>query len=92
MITDSGIEEFRDSITRYLTEEKRPQLFATLADDLQPLCIALRQHYLDQYRDLESQPREIDAMKAQELNRLNHELQEVGIPVSYTHLTLPTKA
>ncbi|CCQ58274.1 dynamin-like GTPase family protein [Crocosphaera watsonii] len=79
LITDSGIEEFRDSITRYLTEEKRPQLFATLADDLQPLCIALRQHYLDQYRDLESQPREIDAMKAQELNRLNHELQEVGI-------------
>ena len=71
LITDSGIEEFRDSITRYLTEEKRPQLFATLADDLQPLCIALRQHYLDQYRDLESQPREIDAMKAQELNRLN---------------------
>ncbi len=79
LITDSGIEEFRDSITRYLTEEKRPQLFATLADDLQPLCIVLRQHYLDQYRDVESQPREIDAMKAQELNRLNHELQEVGI-------------
>ncbi|WP_107669194.1 dynamin-like GTPase family protein [Cyanothece sp. BG0011] len=79
LIADSGIEEFRDSITRYLTEEKRPQLFSTLADDLQPLCIVLRKHYLDQYRDLESQPREIDAMKAQELNRLNHELQEVGI-------------
>lgn len=79
LITDSGIEKFRDSITQYLTEEKRPQLFTTLADDLQPLCIVLRQHYLDQYRDLESQPREIDAMKAQELNRLNHELQEVGI-------------
>ncbi len=79
LIADSGIEEFRDSITRYLTEEKRPQLFSTLADDLQPLCIVLRKHYLDKYRDLESQPREIDAMKAQELNRLNHELQEVGI-------------
>lgn len=79
LIADSGIEEFRDSITRYLTEEKRPQLFSTLADDLQPLCIVLQKHYLDQYRDLESQPREIDAMKAQELNRLNHELQEVGI-------------
>lgn len=79
LITDSGIEEFRDSITRYLTEEKRPQLFATLADDLQPLCIVLRKHYLDHYRKLASQPREIDAMKAQELNRLNHELQEVGI-------------
>jgi replication fork clamp-binding protein CrfC len=29
LIADSGIEEFRRSITRYLTEEKRPQLFAT---------------------------------------------------------------
>ncbi|MEA5511224.1 dynamin-like GTPase family protein [Crocosphaera sp. UHCC 0190] len=79
LITDSGIEDFRSSITRYLTEEKRPQLFATLADDLQPLCITLRKYYLDHYRDLESQPREIDAMKAQELTRLNHELQEVGL-------------
>jgi hypothetical protein len=24
LITDSGIEEFRNAITRYLTEEKRP--------------------------------------------------------------------
>ncbi|MGB5772310.1 MAG: dynamin family protein, partial [Crocosphaera sp.] len=79
LITDSGIEGFRSSITRYLTEEKRPQLFATLADDLQPLCIVLRKHYLDNYQDLESQPREIDAMKAQELTRLNNQLQEVGM-------------
>ena len=41
LIEDSGIEEFRASITRYLTKEKRPQLFANLADDLQPLCISL---------------------------------------------------
>lgn len=34
LIEDSGIEEFRDGITRYLTQEKRPQLFANLADDL----------------------------------------------------------
>ncbi|MEM8777702.1 MAG: dynamin-like GTPase family protein, partial [Cyanobacteria bacterium P01_G01_bin.49] len=79
LITDSGIEDFRSSITRYLTEEKRPQLFATLADDLQPLCIVLRKYYLDQYQDLESQPHEIDGMKAQALTRLNHELQEVGM-------------
>ncbi|GBF78669.1 dynamin-like GTPase family protein [Aphanothece sacrum] len=79
LIIDSGIEDFRNGITRYLTEEKRPQLFATLADDLQPLCINLRKHYLDNYRDLDSQPREIEAMKAQELTRLNNELQEVGI-------------
>ena len=79
LIADSGIEEFRSSITRYLTEEKRPQLFATLADDLQPLCIVLQKHYLEQYQNLVRQPREIDAMKAQELTRLNHELQELGI-------------
>jgi hypothetical protein len=46
LIADSGIEEFRQAITHYLTEEKRPQLFATLADDLQPLCIELKKFYL----------------------------------------------
>jgi replication fork clamp-binding protein CrfC len=78
LITDSGIEEFRLAITRYLTEEKRPQLFATLADDLQPLCITLKKHYLDTLRELNSQPREIEAMKAQELTQLNQQLQQVG--------------
>lgn len=78
LIQDSGIEEFRESITRYLTEEKRPQLFANLADDLQPLCINLKKHYLSIQRDLDSQPREIEAMKAQELYRLNQELQQVS--------------
>jgi replication fork clamp-binding protein CrfC len=78
LINDSGIEEFREGITRYLTEEKRPQLFATLADDLQPLCITLRKHYITNWQELDSQPREIEAMKSQELTRLNQELQEVG--------------
>ena len=78
LIEDSGIEEFRAAITRYLTEEKRPQLFANLADDLQPLCISLRNHYMAMQRDLDSQPREIEAMKARELERLSHELQQVG--------------
>ncbi|ELR96450.1 dynamin-like GTPase family protein [Gloeocapsa sp. PCC 73106] len=78
LITDSGIEEFRAAITRYLQKEKRPQLFANLADDLQPLCINLRNHYLNQQRELESQPQEIEAMKAQELARLHQELQKIG--------------
>lgn len=78
LIQDSGIEEFRTAITRYLTEEKRPQLFASLADDLRPLCIGLRKHYLAVQRDLESQPCEIEAMKARELERLNQQLQQVG--------------
>ena len=78
LIEDSGIENFRTAITRYLTEEKRPQLFANIADDLQPLCISLRKHYMAVERELNSQPREIEAMKARELERLNHELQQVG--------------
>lgn len=78
LIIDSGIEDFRNAITRYLTEEKRPQLFSNLADDLQPLCITLKKYYLDQYREVDSQPREIEAMKSQELIKLNHDLQEVG--------------
>jgi hypothetical protein len=78
LIADSGIEEFREGITRYLTEEKRPQLFVNLAEDLQPLCINLRKHYMAVQRELDSQPREIQAMKAQELQRLNQELQQIG--------------
>jgi replication fork clamp-binding protein CrfC len=85
LIGDSGIEAFRAGITRYLTEEKRPQLFANLADDLQPLCIALRKHYLDNYRHVSSQPQEINAMKAMELTRLNQELQDLG-NAFYNHL------
>jgi replication fork clamp-binding protein CrfC len=78
LIADSGIEEFRSAIAKYLTEEKRPQLFANLADDLQPLCISLRKHYLSIQIDLDSQPREIEAMKARELERLSQQLQQVA--------------
>ncbi|MBO3459491.1 dynamin-like GTPase family protein [Aetokthonos hydrillicola Thurmond2011] len=78
LIQDSGIEEFRNAITRYLTEEKRPQLFKNLADDLGDVCIQLKKHFQSIQRDLDSQPREIEAMKAQELQRLNQQLQQVG--------------
>ncbi|WP_366055356.1 dynamin family protein [Microcoleus sp. PH2017_14_LAR_D_A] len=78
LIQDSGIEDFRTAITDYLTKEKRPQLFRNLADDLEDLCIQLRKQYQTIQRNLDSQPREIEAMKAQELLRLNQELQQVG--------------
>jgi replication fork clamp-binding protein CrfC len=78
LIEDSGIEEFRDGITRYLTEEKRPQLFKNLADDLEDICIKLKKHYQSLYRHLDSQPQEIETMKEQELQRLNQQLQQVG--------------
>ncbi|GAX45120.1 hypothetical protein NIES4075_61410 [Tolypothrix sp. NIES-4075] len=78
LIQDSGIEGFRTAITRYLTEEKRPLLFKNLANDLEDVCIKLKKHYQFIQRELDSQPREIEAMKAQELQRLNQQLQQVG--------------
>jgi replication fork clamp-binding protein CrfC len=78
LIKDSGLEEFRKAITRYLTTEKRPLLFADLADDLQPICITLRQSYLEAWLQLESQPRDIDAIKSQELQKLSRDLKEIG--------------
>ncbi len=78
LIKDSGIEEFRSAITNYLTNEKRPLLFADLADDLQPICIALRQFYLDKWQELESQPRDIEAIKLQELQKLGQDLKQIG--------------
>jgi replication fork clamp-binding protein CrfC len=78
LIQDSGIEEFRTAITRYLTEEKRPELFQNLAEDLQDICIQLKKYYQAVYRDLDSQPRELQTMKVQELQRLNQQLQQVA--------------
>ena len=78
LIRDSGIEEFRTAITHYLTNEKRPLLFADLTDDLQPICIALRQFYLETWHQLESQPRDIEAIKLQELQKLGHDLKQIG--------------
>ena len=78
LIDDSGIEEFRIAITRYLTEEKRPQLFRNLAEDLKPICDDLKQHYLKQLQELDTQPQEIEAMKTQELTLLNQKLQSIG--------------
>ncbi len=78
LIRDSGIEEFRSAVTRYLTEEKRPLLLANLADDLQPLCIALRTTYLERWQELGGQPQDIATMKEQTLRQLSRELKQVG--------------
>ncbi len=86
LIQDSGTEEFRTAITRYLTEEKRPQLFKNLADDLEDVCIKLKRHYQSVQRNLDSQPQQIETMKAQELQRLNQQLQQIGREFS-EHIT-----
>jgi hypothetical protein len=86
LIKDSGIEDFSTAITRYLTEEKRPQLFITLAEDLEKICIPLAEHWQAVYRDLMSQPQEIESMKTQELQQLNQQLKQVGEEFQ-THLS-----
>jgi replication fork clamp-binding protein CrfC len=78
LIKDSGIEEFRTGITHYLTTEKRPQLFATLAQDLQPVCQALKQHYQKLKQQLDSQPKEIGQMRDLELQRLGQDLSKIA--------------
>lgn len=78
LIQDSGIEEFRIAMTRYLTEEKRPQLFAALAEDLQPICVSLKNHYLGERRYLAEQPLDIETTVRRELERLAQDLSEIG--------------
>jgi predicted GTPase len=75
---ESGVEDFRIAMNRYLTEEKKPQLFTALVNDLHPICISLREAYLKVWRELESQPREVDALKEQKLKQLNLELKQIG--------------
>jgi replication fork clamp-binding protein CrfC len=78
LVKDSGIEEFRTAITRYLIEEKRPLLLVNLADDLQPICISLRRTYLESWHHLKAQPQNATAIKEQELQLLSKELKDVG--------------
>lgn len=78
LLKDSGIRTFREAVTRYLTEEKRPLLLATLADDLQPVCGALYQHYLSSWEHLKSQPQDPESIREQELLQLGRELQRIS--------------
>jgi Dynamin family len=79
IINDSGIEIFKDGLQHYLTDEKIPELFTNLADDLEQICINLKKHYLNMQRQLDSQPREIYQMKEKELQLLNQQLTEISV-------------
>lgn len=78
LIEDSGVEVFRTSIQEYLSTEKRPQLLENLADDLQPLCGAVRKGLIERWQEIESQPTEISEIQAQELRQLNQDLIDVS--------------
>jgi replication fork clamp-binding protein CrfC len=78
LIQDSGIEEFRQSVTHYLAAEKRPLLFTTLVADLQPLCTALHQFYTETSEYLAAQPLDVEAIKEQELRQVSRSLQQIS--------------
>ena len=78
LIQDSGIQEFSNAITRYLTEEKRPELFAKLASDISELCNDLREFYLEERRQWKKKPANIAEMTERDLVQIEKEVWEVG--------------
>lgn len=78
LIRDSRIQEFSKAITRYLTEEKRPELFANLASDISELCNDLRESYLEERRQWKNKPANIVAMTERDLVQIEKEVLEVG--------------
>lgn len=78
LVEDSGVDKFSTSISRYLTEEKRPQLFANLAEDLKTLCTSLRQQYSYQSQLLKEQPIDAEGLKNLEMRKIQKSLWEIG--------------
>lgn len=78
LILDSGVEQFQEQITRYLREEKHPQLLSALAEDLQPICLELRRLFEERQHHLASQPNNAAAIKERELYKIHGELREIG--------------
>ncbi|MDJ0597337.1 MAG: dynamin family protein [Crocosphaera sp.] len=79
LIDDSGINEFRQAITDYLTKEKSPQLYKDLGDKLLDLCRNLRSEYQKQFDTLiKNRPNESLTQKEQVVIEINKKLWQVG--------------
>ena len=78
LLQDSGIQEFSNAITRYLTEEKRPELFANLANAISELCNDLCESYLEERRQWKDKPANIAEMTELDLAQINEKVWEVG--------------
>jgi len=78
LIQDSGIQEFSNAITRYLTEEKRPELFANLASDISELCNDLRESYLEERSQWKEKPGNIAEITEQDLAQVEKEVWDLG--------------
>jgi len=79
LISQSGIEGFREAITDYLTREKSPQLYGELARNLLTLCSYLRNEYQRQFQALmKSRPGQSFGKKDQIVVEINEKLQQIG--------------
>ncbi|MFE1746037.1 dynamin family protein [Coleofasciculus sp. H7-2] len=78
LLQDSGIQEFSNAITRYLTEEKRPELFANLASDISELCNSLYESYLEERHQWKNKPANIAEITEQDLAQIAKEVWEIG--------------
>ncbi|MFB2976551.1 dynamin family protein [Microseira sp. BLCC-F43] len=78
LLLDSGIQEFSNAITRYLTEEKRPELFANLASDISELCNDLCKSYLEHRSQWKNKPANIAEITERDLAQLEKEVWEIG--------------
>ncbi|MEG4408013.1 dynamin family protein [Microcoleus sp. MON2_D5] len=78
LLQDSGIQEFSNAITRYLTEEKRPELFANLANDISELCNDLCESYLEERGQWKNKPANTAEMTERDLVQIEKEVWEVG--------------
>lgn len=85
LLQDSGIQEFSNAITRYLTEEKRLELFANLASDLSELCNDLSEHYIKQRLYWKNEPANITDIAEKDLAQISKQLWELG-EAFYQHI------
>lgn len=82
---DSGIHDFRNAITRYLTEEKRPELFIALAQDINDLCEDIYQNYREEYCLQKKLPANVEEVTQYELENIKQEVWRIGEDF-YTHI------
>lgn len=78
LLEDSGIEEFSNAITQYLTEEKRPELFANLASDISEPCNDLREFYLEERRKWDKKPSNIAEITEKDLAEIEKDIWNIG--------------
>jgi predicted RNA-binding protein with RPS1 domain len=78
VIIDSGIESFKQSITRYLTAEKKPELFKNLINNITHICNDIAEIYTNRFEQVNSKPESLNELMELELVDVNKEVQRLG--------------